>query len=130
MTCPLSRLDHQITIILMALFMAGCKFELSPPIAGTVESHTLGVQVRPVDLTHDQLRALNEWFVQHRTGWSSSPASYVPAVIVRVRHADSTVSVINVLSTMVVVNSHDGQYAQQLPPDELAALRRIIGLQP
>ena len=114
----------------MVLFIAGCKFEISPPIAGTVESYTLGAQVRQVDLTHDQLSALDEWFVQHRTGWSSSSASYVPVVIVRVRHADSTVSVINVLSTMVVVNSHDGQYVQQLPPDELAALRRIIGLQP
>ncbi len=123
----LSKLSSLAIVLASVLFVSACRLELPSAISATVESYGASTPAPQSELTPDQLKALSRWFARHQTGWTSSPASYVPTLVVRVKHADGETSVINVLSAMVVVNNRDGQQIQNLPSDELIALRRILG---
>jgi hypothetical protein len=54
--------------------------------------------------------------------------SYVPAEMVRVKHSDGDLSVVNVMPKQVVVYNRSGQYVQQFSGGEIASLRRVTGL--
>ena len=114
---------HITAILVTVMGLLACDFKLPRSLSGTVTTYSPGVPAHPSALTKDQLQALDEWFGRHVSGWSSSPATYVPVLIVRIQHSGGSDSVVNVMSTMIVVNGRDGQHVRQLPHADLEALR-------
>ena len=104
-----------------------CKFVLSPITSGYLEIYGSGAPVQKTRLTEAQLSVLSDFFRDHQSGWSSSPASFVPAVLVRVTHKNGDVSTINLLRSMLVISNQEGQYVTQLPAEDMAKLRTILG---
>lgn len=120
----------RVALVTLVLALAACKMVLAPPVSGIVESHAVaGTMDQPTELTATQLEAFSAWFSQHSSGWSSSPASYLPTLVVRIKHSNGDSSVVNVLVDSVVVNNREGQYVHQFSTAELSALRRTVGLQ-
>lgn len=113
----------------LALFLAGCKFTLPQVSSAAIEQYSTGQTLHAKELNPNQVHALSNWFSQHSSGWSSSVASYAPSLLVRAKHADGNVSVINIMSNMVVVYNRSGQYQQQFTQNELAVIRRILVVQ-
>jgi hypothetical protein len=109
--------------------LAGCKLTLPQVTSATVERYQSGEPLQQIPLSSNQLSALSGWFSQHDSGWSSSVVSYVPTLIVRAKHNDGDVSVINVLSRMVVIYNRSGQYEKQISQTDLATLRSILGVE-
>lgn len=123
----LARIVRYLALCVLTL-LSGCKFVLPPAVSAAAEISASGVPMRQVELMPAQLQGLAGWFSQHQSGWSSSPASYISAALVRIKHSNGDVSVVNIFPTMVVVYNRDGQYVQQFPESETTALRRIVGL--
>ncbi len=112
--------------VLLLLSLAGCKLALSQVSSATLEQYGAGRLLQARELTPSQVHALSDWFSRHETGWSSSFVSYVPALVVRARHADGDTSVVDIDSTMLIVYNRSGQYQQHFTPDELAEVLRIV----
>lgn len=121
------RVARYVALCLLVL-LGGCEFVLPSTVSATAEVSASGSPMRQVELTPAQLQGLVAWFSQHKSGWSSSRASYVPVALVRVKHSNGDVSVVNISPTMVVVYNREGQYVQRFPERETDALRRIVGL--
>lgn len=111
----------------MLLLLVACNFALPPLSSAVVERHSSGKQVASVELNQAQLTALSAWFAQRSSGWSSSVVSYVPALVVRAKHSNGEVSVVNVLGATVIVYNSSGQFTQQFAEPDLAALNNILG---
>jgi hypothetical protein len=97
-------------------------------IGATAEQHINGAPLKTWALTETQTQALNDWLKQHSTGWSPSYASYVPRVLVRLKHANGKESSVNFLVPgLVVVASMDGQFTQSFEAKTVERLVAIIG---
>ncbi|HEY6093686.1 MAG TPA: hypothetical protein VIU93_01915 [Gallionellaceae bacterium] len=120
------RAVSRTTVICVLLVLAGCKLAFPQVTSATVERYQSGGTLQAVPLNSDQIHALSDWFSQHGSGWSSTVATYVPTLIVRAKHANGDISEINVLSGMVVVNNHSGQFQQHFSQTDLAAIRSIL----
>ncbi len=110
----------------IALVLSACKFVLPATISATTESLDPKGIPYPVELTKDQISALTSWFSLHQSGWTPSPASYVPGLQVHVKHTNGDVTNINILQNVIVVNNSNGQYVYHPPADDLSALRSIL----
>lgn len=99
--------------LFLLIALSACTLEMPSPIGATVEQYTSGALIKTWALTEAQEKALIDWFKQHPTGWSPSYASYVPHLLVRLKHSDGKVLSVNVLSPrLIVVASPDGQFTQ------------------
>ena len=118
---------RKLLIILTAVLLCGCEFNLPPAISADIEIFRIDKTTR-VELSASQFQLLIAWFSSHRSGWSSSQVSYVPVSLVRVRHVNGDVSVVNVMKSMVVVYNRSGQFTQNFSGEDINALRRAVGL--
>lgn len=109
------------------LLLAACNFTLPPISSALVEHRSSGSPISKVELNQSQANALMGWFSQHSSGWSSSVVSYAPALVVRVKHFNGEVSVVNILGNSVIVYNNSGQFTQQFAESDLSALRGILG---
>ncbi|WP_374340020.1 hypothetical protein [Methyloversatilis sp.] len=120
-------LIRKLLIVFAAVMLCGCDFNLPPAVSANIEHHQ-SEKTTSVELSAAQLQQLISWFSSHRSGWSSSHASYAPVSLVRVRHANGDVSVVNIMKSMIVVYNQSGQYTQNFSGEEINALRRAVGL--
>lgn len=109
------------------LLLTACNFTIPPISSALVEHHSSGNPISKIELNQSQANALSVWFSQHSSGWSSSVVSYVPALVVRIKHSNGEISVVNILGNSVVVYNNSGQFAQQFSESDLSALRGILG---
>lgn len=109
------------------VLLAACNFSLPTVASAVVEHHSSNNPVSKVELNQSQINLLSGWFAKHPSGWSSSVASYVPTLVVRAKHSNGEVSVVNILGNLVVVYNSTGQFTQQFPEQDLATLRSILG---
>lgn len=109
--------------------LSACTLEMPGSIGATAEQHTNGAPIKTWTLTETQATTLTNWFKQYPTGWSPSYASYVPRLLVRLRHPNGEESSVNVLSPgLVVVASTDGrQFSQSFEAKTVEQLVAIIG---
>lgn len=113
--------------------LVGCASALTlPPVrsAAVVEHSAERISQEPApsrSLTSQQIKDVSSWFLQHGEGWSSSVASYVPSLEIRLEHKDD-VSVVNILSSMVVVNNHSGQFVRKASLEDIRKLKAAIGV--
>jgi hypothetical protein len=108
------------------LLLAACNFTLPPISSAVMEHHSSGSPIYKVELNQSQANALSGWFSQHSSGWSSSVVSYVPALVVRVKHSNGDISAVNIFGNYVVVYNSSGQFTQQFAESDLSGLRRIL----
>jgi hypothetical protein len=109
--------------------LSACTLEMPSSIGATTEQHTNGAPVKSWTLTETQARTLADWFSQHQSGWSPSYVTYVPRVLIRLKHANGKESSVNVLPPgLVVVNSMDGyQFSQSFEAKTVEQLVAIVG---
>ena len=110
-----------------ATLLAGCKFSLPEVTSATVTRYVSGNPGPQTELVPSQRAAIATWFKEHKSGWSSSFASYGPQLEIRVAHENGSQSVINVIDSKVVVKGEFGQYERNSGKPALAALRAAIG---
>ena len=104
-------------LALIVAILGGCNDELAWALPQ--ETLTLQKNGRSCPVTPDsaQFKQLAAWVSQNRSGWSSSPASYVPGTIVRGGNFS-----INFLNALVVVNHPGGQFTHKASPDDFGFL--------
>ena len=114
--------------VFLLMSLSACTLEMPSPIGSTAEQYTSGAPIKTWALAETQEKALTNWFKQHPTGWSPSYASYVPRLLVRLKHADGKVSSVNVLPLgLLVVALPDGQFTQSFEARVVEQLIASIG---
>jgi len=117
--------------VLLVLTLQGCSFDLPPInsayaieyVGGAVELNKFQGQ-RRWELSKSQLQSLDSWFQSHRSGWSSSYASYVSTAEIKIIHSDGSSSSVGLsASGLVVVNSGGSQVTQQF---EAALVKQLL----
>ena len=116
-----------VVVLAVATLLAGCKFSLPDVTSATVTRYVSGSPGPQTELTPSQRAAIATWFKEHKSGWSSSFASYGPQLEIRVAHENGSQSVINVIDSKVVVKGEFGQYERNSGKPALAALLAAIG---
>lgn len=116
-------------IAFLVATLSACTLKIPNSIGASAEQYTNGAPIKTWTLTETQATTLTDWFKQHPAGWSPSYASYVPRVLVRLKHANGKESSVNVLSPgLVVVASMDGhQFSQSFEAKTVEQLVAIIG---
>jgi hypothetical protein len=119
---------RRFVVVFLVVSLSACNVEVPNPIGATAELYTSGAPIKTWALTETQAKALSDWFKQHPTGWSPSYTSYVPRLLVRLKHANGKDSSVNVLSPgLVVVGSADGQFTQSFEAKAVEQLIASIG---
>jgi hypothetical protein len=114
--------------VFLVLSLSACTLEAPNLIGATAEQYASGAPIKTWALTETQAKALSDWFKQHPSGWSPSYASYVPRLLVRLKHANGNESSVNVMSHgLVVVGSADGQFTQSFDSKAVEQLVASIG---
>jgi hypothetical protein len=107
-------------MLLLAVAMLGChRLELTPPIDETLTlieppegEGRVSCSILPGSTQHARLV---QWLADHQSGWSQSPATYVPGLQVKGSNFE-----MNVLPKIVIINYSAGQYvAPVIEGDEL-----------
>ncbi len=119
---------RRLVQVFLVAALSACTLEMPVSIGATAEQHINGAPLKTWALTETQTQALNDWFKKHPTGWSPSYASYVPRVLVRLKHANGKESSVNFLAPgLVVVASMDGQLTQSFEAKAVERLVAIVG---
>lgn len=120
-----------ITALLAAIalaFLLACDLDLAKgtPVGASVRRSYSG-RTREIQIPAWRLRPFMAWFSQHRSGWSKSPASYIPGLVISIQYKDGSEAFINISHNgSVVVNDRSGQYVKQFTPAEISDLESVI----
>ena len=113
---------------LLAWLLSACTLEV-PAATEAVVAITQGSGVaRSERLTNAQMQGLSGWLKARSSGWLPSYVSYAPATEVRVKHADGSHTVVNIMQSKIVVYGSAGQYEKAFAPNDLVRLRSSIGV--
>ena len=102
---------------LLAVMLSGCQKSLDWSLPNESLKMERGGQTCTISPSSTQFKELSDWLAGNRGGWSSSPASYVPNVMLR----GSNFSV-NFVNSLVVVNYRGGQFTHDISPSDYAFL--------
>lgn len=115
-----------VAIVFLCLSVAGCYEEFPPIQAGNVTHWQNGrPQGSAQQLTAEQITNLSAWLQNHRWGWQSVIATYLPAINIHVVHSDGTKSSANLMQKILVV----GQYQRSISEAEREELLSIMEIQ-
>jgi hypothetical protein len=108
--------------LLACVLLLGCTKELGWSLPSEPVQLQHYEQGRPVatctlSTTSPGYKALADWVAEHQTGWSASPATYVPSKIATGRNFS-----INFMGGLAVVNYTGGQFTHKVSPNEYAFL--------
>ena len=119
-------IPHFVAIVFLCLLVTGC-YETFPPIqSGNVTHWQNGrPQGSAQQLTPEQVTNLSVWLQNHRWGWQSVIATYLPAINIYVVHSDGTKSSANLMKKILIV----GQYQRSISEVERQELLSIMGIQ-
>ena len=115
-----------LTVLLLSLFfLVSCKIDLDK-ITERDESLTVHIYEsgRPsneytLSQGDEKYHKLMLWIKSNKSGWSSTPATYVPRVLV----SSKTFS-LNFVGESAVLNYSDGQFVKKVDPSEYDFLRK------
>ena len=115
----------KLALILFALVLVSCKID-TDKIINTNESLKVSIYgteinideywLNPGDEKYDQFIS---WVKNNKEGWSSTPATYVPKLLVSGKSFS-----FNFMSSGVVVNYESGQFTKNIDPKEYEFLKR------
>ncbi len=113
-----------VSIAVLCLMLGGC-YEAFPQIKSA--SVTYWCEGKPQgsaqQLSQEQVAKLSAWLQNHRWGWHPIIATYAPATMVSLTHADGTASSANLMKQVLIV----GQSQRSLSETESQELHSLIG---
>ena len=119
---------RSVSAVLIVGICISCELSLSlsPVVSGTLQTRNEGSR-NSIALSSEQVTALTSWFTQHKSGWSKSPASYLPGDKVFLHHADGRLTMIDLNPNgFIVVNTGSDQFIRQFGAPEFAVLNSIL----
>ena len=117
-------------MLLLALLFGACSPNVATAKRGSVETFQDGRMISSRPLVEKEAQAVTAWFKTNGSGWSRTMASPAPTLMIRVKHSNFEITVINVSGTTVVVTPASGQFRKDLTPAEAAQLRELAGEPP
>lgn len=124
----MTKLFRFISVATLCLLLAGCDETFtSAKLAGVTVTYwqagkPLGGERQ---LSPQQVEKLSAWMQGHRRGWQPVMATYAPAILLLVKHADGTVSSANLMQEVLIFSHHQ----RSLSVAESQELHSIIGAQ-
>lgn len=133
-------MKHVLLAFIFAAFLAGCKTEISPLVAGEVQVSSTGERIT---LNQAQLKALEGWLEKSLSNWGR--CFYTPpgaSISISLRHADGTQSTLSLLKFSASQNqitlrashlngsnlSEQPCAVQSFPETEINSLLSIVGV--
>ena len=107
------------TTLALALFLSACSANVDKAFENSdefiVQIYKSGIQIREYKLLKNTEKYLKfeNWARKNKWGWSLTPATYAPGVVVR-----GGGYVFNFVGESVVVNNPDGQYSKEIKESE------------
>lgn len=114
--------------VLLCAALAACNVEIPALQSATYIEYVKGSPSTPVVLSAAQVQRLSTWLASHRSGWSRSIVSYVPKVLIQMRHVDGTVSSLSVFSRKAIADGSFGSYERELTESEGLEIIGLLGL--
>lgn len=118
------------TVVLLALIvlaLAGCRIETPVLRSAKATQFESGRDVRKWPLTDAQLQAASDWLAERRSGWNPAPSTFTPSLLVAGIDVQERAFELNVRKEDIVLIGPSGQFIKRLPPDDMAALRILLG---
>jgi hypothetical protein len=119
-----------VLLVTIVLVLGGCQVETPVLHSAKVKQFEKGREVRTWSLTDAQLQTVSEWLAERKSGWAPTPATFVPSLIVSGKDANDDVYELDVRSEDIVLTGPKGEFMKRFPPEELAALRNLLGAEP
>ena len=116
------------TVIALSAAISGCTLDVPQSTEAQVVINAGKSDEQRSMLSSGQRNRLSDWLSKHQTGWSKSYVTYAPATELRLKHADGSVSVINITSSKVIAYGNFGQYEQAFPQETMSQLWSAIGI--
>jgi len=113
-----------IALFVSIVLLAGCKVDATTALESqgelTLQIYGTGKPLVKKKIAPDSemYKELHRWVSENTTGWSHTPASYVPSYLVQ----GKTLS-LNFQGTRVILNFEDGQYVKDVDPSEYDFLK-------
>jgi hypothetical protein len=103
----------RVALILTCLFLVSCKIDTGALI-NVKEQYTVRININseptreyivsPGSGTHAKIVS---WLTSNNTGWSQTPATYIPGVVVVAKEFQ-----LNYLNEIVIINCKEGQFVK------------------
>ena len=117
---------RQIIIATVLLSLVGCSVSVPAISSAKAYRYSGGSSIAEWNLTALQCEALNTWIVQNSEGWTPSPVSWAPGLIVYMTHSDSSQGSLNILKAQVVLVHEGDQFTRDFSADQITALRQLL----
>ena len=113
-------------LVVLLTCLTACSFDVAPVVSGELSHGLSSSGGVTTSLTTSQCQAVSEWLKARADGWTRTPASYLPDLTVRLRHADSSFTDLMVLKDSVVIVVDGGQYIRSVEPNDLSRLKTLL----
>jgi len=99
-----------VGLVSMLLTISGCsiKYDLTIDIIGDLKISCPGKREKILSTQDDLYDEVSKWFMRNKKGWDSTPASYVPRIVL-----EGEGLYVNVLDSLVVINYQGKQFAKK-----------------
>lgn len=112
-------------VVAVAAMLPGCRQTLPSIQSATFTYWKNGkAEVSEQQLTPEQISKLSDWLQNHSWGWHPVIATYGPQAVIRVSHADGSVTAVNVMGSVIVA----GQKQRDLSKTERQEIYSILGV--
>lgn len=114
-----------VAVIISLALLSGCKvdalsaFDAQGDLTLYVYGSGRPFEPQKIKVNSAIYKKLRDWVANNKTGWSHTPATYVPSVMV----LGETFS-LNFLDSSVILNYEGGQYIKQIDVSEYAFLNK------
>jgi len=124
----MNRIITALPAVAVMSFLLACDLDLVQgiPIGASVRRSYSG-STQEIQIPTWRLQTFLAWFSQHRSGWSKTPASYIPGLVLSIQYKNGSEALINISHNgAVVVDNRSGQYFKQFTPAEILDLESVI----
>jgi hypothetical protein len=114
--------------LLLCITLSGCSLEFPAVQSAAYTEYVKGSPSKPVVLTTTRAQRLAGWLASRRSGWSPSFVSYVPNVLIQIKHVDGSVSRLNLYPRKAIADGSFGSHERELTEPEVLEIKGLLGL--
>ena len=119
-----------VLLVTIVLLLGGCQVETPVLRSAKVTQFEKGREVRSWSLTDAQLQTVSDWLAERKSDWNPTPATFVPSLLVSGKDVNEDAYELDVLAEDIVLIGPKGEFMKRFPPEEIAALRKLLGAEP